>query len=148
MALYDINEIIDKDLYAKMKVNLREFPQWEGPGAGRIAYRANVGDRLGTVYSWVYGYDKNGKKNNDIWFLIEGPDGKRVYAKFSKGAFDVKKLREQGAMNVTEQKEAKDEESKAWYEKIADKIGKALPLIGLGIAAVYLGGKYIDKKVK
>lgn len=144
MSLVNVSQLIDKTLYTKGKTNVRAFPQYKGPGAGKILTQLKPGDMAGTVYSWVYGKDENGKANTDVWLELYEDHGrgygKHSYILWNPNLFDTKALKEQGVLTVKQEAEAKANENKSFTDKLLDK----LPVIGLMIGLVYLGGKKIQ----
>lgn len=155
--LYPVDELMDKELWAAQKWNVRDTPNKD---LGKILLTIKPGEKIGNIYSWVKGKDKTGKLDGTMWWQLVGQDFgqgrwttegplkgqlKPVYVLHNKNAFSLSKLTNQGVKSteevIKEEKEKADEENKDWTDKLMDGIKQAAPWIAL----IYIGGKYVSK---
>jgi hypothetical protein len=105
MATYSADQIIGKSLIAKEQTNLKRLPS----SSASTIHKVPSGGHIGIVQSWVF---ENGE-GSPLWWLFYDSKGRAYYAKHKEGAFDVKALKDQGALSVKEQEEkAKKEKEK------------------------------------
>lgn len=144
--VYSAADVVGKDLFAKVNINVRSNATTESTKLATI----KAGERVGTVYSYVYGKDKNGQRDGTVWWQLDGKfGGKTGYVKHQVGWYDVKALEAQGLQSEEEKQQEKDDADKPWYEKLAEEIkgdiGKVL-LIGAGVyVVVKLGTSAIEQ---
>jgi len=102
---FNVKQIIGKTLIAKARVNVRSSANMTNDS--NILYRSEIGDIIGIVSSWV-------QKGNQLWWEFE-PDNKYSYryCLHSSGSFDVKSLKEQGALTPKQEEEKKKAEEKS-----------------------------------
>jgi len=138
--LYDIADLLDKELYAIAKVSLYTFyPE----NKNYFAYAIAPGKRVGKIYSYIiYG-------NNELyWQLYEKYNNKVLYVKHKEGIFDEKILAEQGVIDIETKRKEKEEENKDWSEKLLSMLKPAFFIVVGAYVVVSLGKTLITKKNK
>lgn len=143
-----VDQIIGKDLFAKRPVVAMNQPSDTGAVLKNIA----KGERVGTVYSWVYGKDAFGNNTSDIWWMLDKDTLKPyyTYVKHDPASFDWKNLTQQGAETEVQQAQDKKEASMTFLDKVEAELtkdGKKI-LIGLGIVAGTYAGIKLYKEYK
>lgn len=153
-------QVLDKDLYSRGGVFVFSYPQWNDKFKLR---EVKKGVRVGKVYSYVYGKDKDLNPTSEVWWMlypVEG--GKYEYVKHTPKSFDFKSLQQQGTLTIPQEEEKKkeeEEEDKGFFEKLEEdlvggfqKTGKTILWIGGSALALYLGlklyGEYKRQKLK
>lgn len=142
MATFSAAEIVGKTLIAKSQVNVYSLP--DDSKQYKIAV-VKKGAYVGTVYSWIQ------KPGGLFWQFQSG--NSFYYVKHFTGAFDVTKLKKQGALTVEEQTASEEFEKLNQIQKlgynvkqfVAEKstaldtgIKKVLIYTGLGVALYFL----------
>jgi len=147
MATYSAADVIGKDLFAKVNINVRSNSTTNSTKLQTI----KSGARVGRVYSYVKGYDEKGVADGSLWWMLEEKfNGVTGFVKHQQGWYDVKSLKEQGLQTQDEKDAEKAAEDMPWYEKLANElkkdVGKVL-LIGAGVyIVVQLGTHAIDTR--
>jgi len=148
MAIVNIAQLIDKDIFVSNSVksiNIRRGAYITSDILGSV----KKGDRIGRVFTWAYGRDAKGNKDeSQIWIQLyekyNNPSGFGAWVKLAPYILDTKSLRDQGVKTVAqikkEEEEKKQKEDETWIDKIGKGLKKALPIVAL----VYLGGKAIE----
>jgi hypothetical protein len=127
-ATYNAGQIIGKDLFAKQSnLGFFNYP------LSKKTYKINSGDRIGRVYSYVIP-----KGQTDLYWVFYTKDdpklGTPFYVKHRTAAFDVKALKDAGALTVKEQTELINAEAEKerkgefiyYLEKYALPVGGAI----------------------
>lgn len=142
MATFSAAEIVGKTLIAKKQINVYSLP--DDDKQYKIAV-VKKGAYVGTVYSWI-------QKPGGLWWQFQSGN-KFYYVKHFTGAFDVTKLKKQGALTVEEQTATEEfnklnELQKLGYnvkQFVAEKstaldkgIKKVLIYTGLGVGLYFL----------
>lgn len=138
MSTYSADQIIGKNLLANKPVNIYRLPD----DNAKAVYTAKAGEYVGTVFSYIKPSPEKNRKF--LYWQFKDQNNKFFYVRHEEGAFDVKSLKDQGAITVKEQTEGENQNKFEMYFK---KYG--VPILA-GIAAVYLianlGGKYIQSR--
>ena len=134
MPNYQIDQIIDKTLVAKVPVQLYRQPN---DNAAPV-YIVPVGQSVGKVFSYLL----PGNDRANIYWAFYDQNNKPYYAEHAVGKFDVKSLAGEGALTLQEQQASAVEANLTGGDKILRLIQQAL-LIGAG---VYLLNTYIKKQ--
>lgn len=152
MALVNLSQIMDKDIFVSKSV--KEINVRRGASiTSNILGTVKKGERIGRVYTWVYGYDAKGNKDQtQIWLQLyekyNNPSGFGAYVKLAPYVLDEKSLREQGVKTVAEikkeEEEKKDKEDDSWLDTLGKGLGKGLKKVAPWILVAYLGGKAIE----
>jgi hypothetical protein len=100
---YSLYEIPGKSLIAKKSVQLKRMPSNDA----KTIYTAKPGETVGLVYSWV------GGKGSPLWWQYYDNNGVAYYTLHEPGMYDVKVLKDQGAVTVKEQTEKEKKEKEA-----------------------------------
>lgn len=142
--LVNLSQLFDKNIFARKATNIRNLPSTD---LGKILYTVAVGDRIGTVQSYVNGYKKSySEKDGTVWlqlYPVRGLNsGNPTYVKLFPDMLDWGALQEQGVMTVEEQKEAEEEKNKSNFDKAIDEIKKA----GKWILFGYVGLKIMESQ--
>ena len=146
MATYSTADVIGKDLFAKVNINVRSNSTVNSTQLAKI----KAGNRVGTVYSYVSGTDEKGQKDGSLWWMLEDKfGGKTGFVKHKVGWYDLKSLKEQGLQTQAEKDAEKEDEDKAWYEKLGEGVlanVKKLVIVGAVVyVVVKLGTVAIEK---
>lgn len=121
---YSVNDIIDKTLIAKKKVEVYDSPNLNR----QKLYDVQPSGTVGVVYSWV-------NKNGSIWWQLY-PGNKFVI--HDANSFSLQALQDQGVVSTREQLEAEAEKNKPWYEKIAKSASKIIITLGVIAGVSYI----------
>lgn len=135
MATYSAEQIIDKTLIAKKPIKLVRYASDDAP----VIYTVQPGQTVGIVYSYLL----PGENRSSLYWSFNDADGRAYYAKHGVGLFDVKALKDSGALTVQEQTEAEEEKQLTTGDKIF-RLVKNLAFIGAG---AYLLNTIINKKL-
>jgi hypothetical protein len=124
-----MSDLLDKTLIAaKDNVNIRSYASTK---TGKIISKANKGDVIGQIYSWVS--DKDGGSN--IWLAIDRNGKPYGYVRSDMTNYNVKSLREQGVKTIEEnieaEKEKKEEEEKTFFDKLQEGLFKYGKIVGI-----------------
>jgi hypothetical protein len=127
MAIFNAKDIVGKTLIAKKKVYLYSSPDATNPLAS-----INPGQTIGVVYSYL----SPNKNRPQLWWMFQNGI-KYVYVPHQEGSFDVKSLKDQGAIS-TEDKTKEEQEKLQKQQKgaFAYYIEKYVPWVIVGIFAV------------
>ena len=98
---FSADQIIDKTLIAKKKVQLKRIPS----DSEKTVFTVQPGGTVGRVYSWT-----GGGGTSPLWWMFYDENGKTYYAKHEPGLFDIKVLKDQGGITVKEETEKKEKE--------------------------------------
>lgn len=120
---YSADQIVGKSLIAKKKVALKRFPSSDA----ETVYTAQPGETVGTVYAWT------GGNASPLWWMYYDNKGKTYYTLHEPGVYDIKVLKDQGALSV------KDQTEKAKEETTGSGGGFKIPDFGLGDTGKMLG---------
>jgi len=152
MATVNLSQLMEKTIFVSKKtkaVNLRR----NASVTSDLLATIKGGERIGRVYTWVYGYDANGKKDeSQIWLQLyekyNNPSGFGAYVKLAPYILDEKSLRDQGVKTVDEvrkeEEEKKENENMTWFEKLGKNLGAGVKKVAPWILVAYLGGKAIE----
>ena len=135
MATFNVDDIVDKTLIAKVKIPIKRYAEDNAP----IVYTVNPGSSVGVVYSWLM---PNANRVN-MWWVFKDSNDKFYYTEHKKDIYDVTALQQQGALTLAQQQAAAAEANLTTGDKIFRLIKNAL-LIGGG---VYLVNTIIKKKL-
>ena len=135
MATFNVDDIVDKTLIAKVKIPIKRYAEDNAP----IVYTVNPGSSVGVVYSWLM---PNANRVN-MWWVFKDSNDKFYYTEHKKDIYDVTALQQQGALTLAQQQDAATEANLTTGDKIFRLIKNAL-LIGGG---VYLVNTIIKKKL-
>ena len=135
MATFNVDDIVDKTLIAKVKIPIKRYAEDNAP----IVYTVNPGSSVGVVYSWLM---PNANRVN-MWWVFKDSNDKFYYTEHKKDIYDVTALQQQGALTLAQQQDAATEANLTTGDKIFRLIKNAL-LIGGG---VYLVNNIIKKKL-
>ena len=91
---YTANDIVDKTLYAKKKVNAKKYPTDDAP----VLFTIQPGEIVGVVYSYLMPVTGRSK----LHWQFQQSDGTSFYTEHDTGRYDLEKLREQGLQTITE----------------------------------------------
>jgi len=146
--IVSVDQVIGKDLWAKKKVNAMNRPS---DFAG-VMKEIGAGEKVGRVYSWVWGKDSNGNNTDEIFWMIDKDTNKPyfTYVKHNPSAFSWKDLKQQGALTVEEEIEEEEEKDMSFTDKIwrdIKKTAKPVLIVG-GILGVTYAGVKIYKAYK
>jgi len=132
MSTYSAEQIIGKTLIANRAVNIYRLPD----DKAKSVYTVNAGQLVGVVDSYI---SPSAQKNRKFlyWQFVD-QNGKFFYVRHEEGAFNIKALKDQGALTTAEQNENISD-----FEKYFKKYG--IPVL-IGIGVLYLGGKYIQSR--
>ena len=146
MPTINVGQLIDKTAFASSDMYVRRLPSV----TGQIFAKLKKGDRVGKIYSWVGGRDKDNKKDGTVWLMLYDSDAKRFGAKVEKGegayfrsdlgTLDWKAFQEQGAKTVEEEIKEKENKDKDWTDKLLEA-GKWILLAWVGTSALKTTGK-------
>lgn len=100
MPSYSAAQIVGKNLVAKRHIEIKRTPS----GSAKVVYTAAPGSNVGTVYSWT-----GGNAGAPLWWMFYDQKGKTYYALHEPGAFDIGSIKDQGALDVKEEREAEAE---------------------------------------
>jgi hypothetical protein len=126
-SIFPLDQLFDKDLYAKKVLNVRRGASTESP----ILYKTKPGQYIGKIYSYVQ--DKEGY----IWLMVDAPKPLSgvVFVRYDIDNFNIQILKYQGAKTVTQLQEEKQKATEPWYAGLI-KTGKIVLIGGL---VVYTG---------
>lgn len=97
MATFSADQIVGKNLLARRPVQLKRLPSDDA----KTTYTVPAGASVGVVYSWT------GGQTSPLWWMFYDANGKTYYAKHESGAFDIDAIKDQGALDVKQEAEAK-----------------------------------------
>jgi hypothetical protein len=143
--IYSASQIVDKTLFAAKPVQIyRDINKYYAGAKG--VFTVAVGNAVGKVYGYV-------QRGTDLWWQFYDSYGQPYWTLHREGVYSQKAVQQQGAKDTEqEQKEALADANKdlPWYERLLKEAfsKKNIVMVGLGLAAVYLAGQYINKKVK
>ena len=135
MATFNVDDIVDKTLIAKVKIPIKRYAEDNAP----IVYTVNPGSSVGVVYSWLM---PNANRVN-MWWAFKDSNDKFYYTEHKNNIYSVTALQQQGALTLAQQQAAAAEANLTTGDKIFRLIKNAL-LIGAG---VYLAKGIIEKKL-
>ena len=118
MPLIKLDQLIDKNLYAKKNVPIITNPFGENKNQIGIAQAGNL---IGTIYSWV---QKSPSEPLYFQFYTPAPQNKAYYVEYKDGLFNYALLKEQGVQTVKEEREEKEEANKSTTDKVLDYVKK------------------------
>jgi hypothetical protein len=140
MSSYSAAQIVGKQLTAKRPIELKRNPADDS----KTVYTAPIGANIGVVYSWT-----GGTEGQPLWWMFYDKNQKTYYAKHESGAFELDSLKDQGALNVQEERaeQKKKEEEQSGGFNIPNPFGDlSKPLnIGITVIAVALGISLLRK---
>jgi hypothetical protein len=131
-VVYSAAEIIDKTLIAQMQVPVYRFPNDREQPIGYI----QKGQPVGIVNAWIAAdptHDRTG-----LWwqFYPTNNYSSFYYAPHKAEYYNIGALKEQGVLTEKEKEEAKKDEDKEWYEKLAEKAIPVIVITVLGAAVI------------
>ena len=132
MPTYSADQIIGKTLIAKKSVTLKRHPS----ASGKAVYTAPPGSSLGTVQTWVH---ENGP-GTPLWWSFLDSAGRPYYIRHEENAFDVKHLKDQGAITVKEQTEKQEREAESGASSMFPSIPNPFDGFGEGMGKVLATG--------
>ena len=135
MATFNVDDIVDKTLIAKVKIPIKRYAEDNAP----IVYTVNPGSSVGVVYSWLM---PNANRVN-MWWVFKDSNDKFYYTEHKNNIYSVTALQQQGALTLAQQQAAAAEANLTTGDKIFRLIKNTL-LIGAG---VYLLNSIIKKKL-
>lgn len=115
--IFSVNQIIGKTLIAAKEVKIVRTPADNAPSV----YTVKKGQVVGVVYSYL---EPNTSRSSLYWMMLDYL-GKPFYVKHESGLFSVKGLYEQGAIDVEQEAEKKEEKEKGTIEQLQDLVGQA-----------------------
>ena len=136
MATYSVDQIIDKTLIAKkpIKVYRRAYDDAE------VVQIIQPGQTVGVVYSYLL----PGEGRSSFMWTFDDANGKPYYTKHDVGLYDVKALRDAGAITVAEETALAAEANMS----TADKIFRYLKYVAILGAGTFIVIALINKNKK
>lgn len=139
MEQFYADQLIGKSLVARIKIPLKRLPD----SNATTIYTVQPGNPVGIVYSFT------GGKGSPLWWMFYDQNGKAYYVEHNDSAFDVKLIKDQGALNVAEETKKAEAKKKAQegggsilpdikvpgFDGLGEKLGKYA-----GIALIVVGG--------
>lgn len=134
VELYNVDDVVDKTLYAKSRVPVYDNVP---PQQRNLVGYVEPGNPVGVVYSYLAA-DPTRQRQNLWWMFYPASNySNYYYAEQVGGYYDVEALRQQGVISIEEKQQKEDLENLPWYEQLLVKYGKPI-LIG-GVVALLAG---------
>ena len=134
-STYSADEIVGKTLIANKKINLYRLPN----DSAKPIFSVDAGSTVGVVFSYLK--PSSTQNRSSVYWVFNDANGKQFYARHKAGDYDVKALKDQGALTT---KEKTEEEKGASIETYIKKYG--IPL-AIGVGVLYLAGTVIKAKL-
>lgn len=137
MARFNLSQLVNKSLYAKSKVNARSA----ATTASNLLYTFSPGEYIGVIFSGL-------SRPDGTWLQIDrNLAGKPVtfFVKASAAGLDVDGLRNQGAIDVDQERKQEIEDQKPTGQKIFEKVQRAAIIVGLAVGTFQLLKLYRKK---
>lgn len=133
MPTFSAADIVGKTLIAKETVPVYSLPN--AAVASNLIGSIAPGESVGVVYSWI-----GGNEGKPLYWQFESTAGGFYYVMHKAGRFDVRALKDQGALTTAEKQEQENPKS------TLDKILSTLKTVGIFAAVAYVGKSFLDKR--